>query len=232
MERNKYEFLNGFVTPAYLYIENEEVEKYWVDSQSLYYYINDLIDEETNLINGKNWCIIEPLKIKGVKVTKENPDKYVLVEDSGLVVVKLNGLPGAYSARFHSIEIDESLNVVNVPEEKFTTDKSEHDKKNNERLLELVKNIPFEERAAYFEVCFCMVKNGEILFTTSARSNGFINDKLVGNNGFGYDPLFVGNDTFGKTYAELDSNRKNLRSHRKVALKDLALWLTQNIKTN
>lgn len=77
-----------------------------------------------------------------------------------------------------------------------------------------------------------MVKNGEILFTTSARSNGFINDKLVGNNGFGYDPLFVGNDTFGKTYAELDSNRKNLRSHRKVALKDLALWLTQNIKTN
>lgn len=170
--------------------------------------------------------------IKALGYSKENPDKYVLVEDSGLVVVKLNGLPGAYSARFHSIEIDESLNVVNVPEEKFTTDKSEHDKKNNERLLELVKNIPFEERAAYFEVCFCMVKNGEILFTTSARSNGFINDKLVGNNGFGYDPLFVGNDTFGKTYAELDSNRKNLRSHRKVALKDLALWLTQNIKTN
>lgn len=85
MERDKYEFLNGFVTPAYLYIENEEVEKYWVDSQSLYYYINDLIDEETNLINGKNWCIIEPLKIKGVKVTKENNKeviKYFVTECS------------------------------------------------------------------------------------------------------------------------------------------------------
>lgn len=73
MERDKYEFLNGFVTPAYLYIENEEVEKYWVDSQ------------ETNLINGKNWCIIEPLKIKGVKVTKENNKeviKYFVTECS------------------------------------------------------------------------------------------------------------------------------------------------------
>lgn len=80
-----------------------------------------------------------------------------------------------------------------------------------------------------FEVCFCIVKNGEVLFTTSGQSYGFINNKLVGKNGFGYDPLFVGNDTFGKTYAELDSARKNLRSHRKSALKDLALWMTQNI---
>ena len=53
MERDKYEFLNGFVTPAYLYIENEEVEKYWVDSQSLYYYINDLIGFEVYSDDGK-----------------------------------------------------------------------------------------------------------------------------------------------------------------------------------
>lgn len=85
MEIDKYEFLNGFATPAYLYIEGEEVEKYWIDSQSLYYYVNDLIDEDTNLINGKNWCIIEPLKIKGVKVTKENSKeviKYFVTECS------------------------------------------------------------------------------------------------------------------------------------------------------
>lgn len=167
--------------------------------------------------------------IKALGYSKENPDKYVLAEDSGLIVPKLNNLPGAYSARFHSIEIDESLNVVNVPKEEFTTDKKEHDKLNNERLLEMIKTLPFEERAAYFEVCFCIVKNGEVLFTTSGQSYGFINNKLVGKNGFGYDPLFVGNDTFGKTYAELDSARKNLRSHRKSALKDLALWMTQNI---
>jgi len=85
MEIDKYEFLNGFATPAYLYIEDEGVEKYWLDSQSLYYYVNDLIDEDTNLINGKNWNIIEPLKIKGVKVTKENSKdviKYFVTECS------------------------------------------------------------------------------------------------------------------------------------------------------
>lgn len=77
--------INGFATPAYLYIEGEEVEKYWLDSQNLYYHVSELIDEDTNLINGKNWNIIEPLKIKGVKVTKENNKeviKYFVTECS------------------------------------------------------------------------------------------------------------------------------------------------------
>jgi len=174
--------------------------------------------------------IEENAKIKAVGYSNANPNKYVLAEDSGIVVPKLKGLPGAYSARFHSVELDEALNVINVPKEEFTTDKSEHDRKNNERLLELIKQIPFEERAAYFEDCFCVAKDGKVLFTTYGRSYGFINDNLVGNNGFGYDPLFVGNDSFGKTYAELDSARKNLRSHRKKALNDLSLWIVDNIK--
>ena len=53
---------------------------------------------------------------------------------------------------------------------------------------------------------------------------------MRGTNGFGYDPLFIGNDSFGKTYAELDTARKNLRSHRKKALDDLAFWIVNNIK--
>lgn len=178
--------------------------------------------------NGKT--IEENAIIKALGYSEVNKDMYVIVEDSGLVVPKLNGLPGAYSARFHSIELDESLNVLNVPKEDFTTDKNEHDGKNNERLLELIKTIPFGERAAYFEVCFVIAKNGQILFSSNGKSNGYINDKLVGENGFGYDPLFIGNDTYGKTYAELDNARKNLRSHRKSALKDLGYWISQNIK--
>lgn len=168
--------------------------------------------------------------IKAIGYSKANPGKYVIVEDSGLVVPKLNNLPGAFSARFHSIEIDENLNVINVPKEDYTIDKKEHDIKNNQRLLEMIKTIPFESRAAYFEVCFCVVKDGNVLTTISGESCGYIKDELKGENGFGYDPLFVGNDTFGKTYAELDSARKNLRSHRKKALKDLSYWMTQNVK--
>ena len=44
-----------------------------------------------------------------------------------------------------------------------------------------------------------------------------------------YDTLFIGNDTCGKTYAELDTARKNLKSHRKKALKELGLWVATHI---
>ena len=70
-------YRNGYFFEYMYYFFNKEVH--------LPYYINDLIDEETNLINGKNWCIIEPLKIKGVKVTKENNKeviKYFVTECS------------------------------------------------------------------------------------------------------------------------------------------------------
>jgi XTP/dITP diphosphohydrolase len=72
--------------------------------------------------------------------------------------------------------------------------------------------------------------DGKVLYKTSNRSYGYLIDEPRGENGFGYDPIFVGNDTFGKTYAELDSARKNLKSHRKKALSDLAFYLSQNFK--
>lgn len=85
MERDKYEFLNGFATPAYLYIEGDESETHWIDSQSLYYHTNESIDDNTGLIDNKNWWIIEPLKIKGTKVTEDNQNeviKYFIIDCS------------------------------------------------------------------------------------------------------------------------------------------------------
>lgn len=168
--------------------------------------------------------------LKATAYSKEYPDTYVIAEDSGLVVPGLNNLPGPYSARFHEVTIDNELNVTNVPYEEFTTDKSEHDRLNNEKLLQYIKKIPFNERSAYFEVCFAIAKNGIIEKTFSGYSYGYILDELRGTNGFGYDPIFVGDNTFDKTYAELDSARKNLKSHRKQALKQLGLWVSQNIE--
>lgn len=168
--------------------------------------------------------------IKGFGYCKENINKIVICEDSGLVVPALNNLPGAFSARFHSVELDDNLNVISVPKEDFTTDKTEHDKLNNERLSKLVKMLPYDKRNAYFEVCFVVMRNNQVLFTTTKRSHGFVIDELKGDNGFGYDPLFVGNDTFGKTYAELDSARKNLRSHRKAALNEVGRFFAEYLK--
>lgn len=68
----EYELLNGFVTPAYQYIEGWEQEMHWVDYIHLYLHVDDIVNEETNLIDGKNWWIIEPMKPKGTTVTEEN----------------------------------------------------------------------------------------------------------------------------------------------------------------
>ena len=173
--------------------------------------------------------ISDNAKIKALAYSKANPGVYVIVEDSGLVVPKLNNLPGPYSARFHTVVFDKNLVVRAVPKEDFTTDKSEHDKLNNERLLEMIKTLPEEMRAAYFEVSFVIAKDDEILTESIGHSYGYISDEMRGTNGFGYDPLFIGNDTFGKTYAELDTARKNLKSHRKKALKELGLWVATHI---
>lgn len=173
--------------------------------------------------------ISDNAKIKALAYSKANPGVYVIVEDSGLVVPKLNNLPGPYSARFHTVIFDKNLVVRTVPKEEFTTDKSEHDKLNNERLLEMIKTLPEEKRAAYFEVSFVIAKDDEILTESIGHSYGYISDEMRGTNGFGYDPLFIGNDTFGKTYAELDTARKNLKSHRKKALKELGLWVATHI---
>lgn len=174
--------------------------------------------------------IKENAMIKARAYSDANPGCYIISEDSGLVVPKLNGLPGAYSSRFHTISLDKDLNVIDVPREKYTTDKTEIDKLNNQKLLKLISTIPFKDRNAYFEVAFVVMKDNIVLFNTEARSYGYISDELKGNNGFGYDPLFIGSDTYGSTYAELDSARKNLRSHRKKALRELGLWFSKNLK--
>ncbi|MDR2540643.1 MAG: non-canonical purine NTP pyrophosphatase [Candidatus Peribacteria bacterium] len=175
--------------------------------------------------------IQENAEIKGVEYSKLFPEQYVIAEDSGLAIPKLGGLPGAYSARFHTCKVGEGYKIEYVPEENFSTDKTETDRLNNEALIPWIEGLSFEERGAYFEVCFVVAKDGKILFSTASRAEGYVIPELRGTNGFGYDPLFVGNDTFGNTYAELDSARKNLRSHRKRAISDLAMWLTQNIES-
>lgn len=167
--------------------------------------------------------------IKAKGYSKENPGKYVIAEDSGLVVPYLNGLPGAYSSRFHSIKFDETYKPIVIPREEFTTNKTEIDKLNNEKLRKMISDVPENSRAAYFEVCFVVMKDGEVLFKISKESHGYIITEERGTNGFGYDPIFVGNDTYGKTYAELDAARKNMRSHRKKALKELGFWIANNV---
>lgn len=146
--------------------------------------------------------------------------KIAISEDSGLVIPVLNGLPGVWSARFADLDLNtRQIHDRGLPREMI-------DPLNNELVLELLKtHKPREAREAYFRVVFIVANPiGEVLFSTSADAHGWIATEARGSNGFGYDPIFIGKDTYERTYAELDTARKNLRSHRKTALNSLYDW--------
>jgi XTP/dITP diphosphohydrolase len=151
-------------------------------------------------------------------------------EDSGLIVPALNGLPGPWSARFSDCEFDIASATL-IRHNKSGTTREEIDLRNNQRVLELMRGIEMPRRAAAFKVVLVVAKpDGEILFTGQGESHGWIAEEMRGTKGFGYDPIFVGADTNGRTYAELDSLRKNLRSHRKRVLDEFQTWLGQFLK--
>lgn len=118
-----------------------------------------------------------------------------LADDSGLCVETLGGGPGIYSCRY-----------ADTPKARI------------DKLLEELKNVPFEKRGAKFVCAMVLLdKNGEILFLDRGECFGKIGFEPKGTNGFGYDPIFIVN---GKnfTMAELSEEEKNKISHRAVAL--------------
>jgi XTP/dITP diphosphohydrolase len=121
-----------------------------------------------------------------------------LADDSGLVVDALGGKPGVYSARFAG----ESCN----------------DTDNNQKVLQLLEGIPFNERTARFVSSIAIVTPDGESYNTEGICEGIILEEPRGSGGFGYDPLFYIPE-LGKTMAELNMEEKNKISHRGKALR-------------
>ncbi len=152
----------------------------------------------------------------------EHTGGVTISEDSGIVIPALDGLPGPWSAMFADLDL-ETREVAPSGRER-----EEIDALNNARVLELMAGIEQPRRAAVFKVVLVVARPGEVLFSASGECHGWIADEARGDGGFGYDPIFVGQDTYGRTFAELDPVRKNLRSHRKRVLDELFMWASQN----
>lgn len=124
-----------------------------------------------------------------------------IADDSGLEVDYLNGEPGVYSARYSGSH--------------------EHtDQQRNEYLLKKLEGVPLEQRTARFVSCICCTfPNGDVL-----RARGTMEGKILfapeGENGFGYDPLFLA-DGQTVTNGLLTPEQKNAISHRGKALRIL-----------
>ncbi|MCS4532579.1 RdgB/HAM1 family non-canonical purine NTP pyrophosphatase [Corynebacterium sp. ES2730-CONJ] len=124
-----------------------------------------------------------------------------LADDSGLAVAELNGCPGVLSARWAG----------------------EHgnDQANNELLLAQLKDTPLKRRQAAFHSVLALVDPNGQEYLVEGYWPGSIATSPRGDNGFGYDPIFLPDDAQGRTSAELSAVEKNHISHRARALQKL-----------
>jgi XTP/dITP diphosphohydrolase len=144
---------------------------------------------------------------------------WTLADDSGLVVDAIGGQPGVKSARFaesHRRDRKERRDIL--------------DKKNIEKLLAMLKDVPKERRAARFMCCLCLATPEKVLIETSGKLEGLIIDKPAGENGFGYDPIFFVPES-NKTVAQMASVEKNAISHRGNAIRKLKPLVKEILKS-
>ncbi len=142
------------------------------------------------------------IKAKAVSKLTEHP---VLSDDSGLCIDYMNGGPGIYSARYAG--------------EDTTFDFK------RKKILGELKDVPKDKRGAHFFCSVCFIIDGKLILA-EGKVEGLINDESVGENGFGYDPIFY-YPPFDKTFAEVSSSMKDSVSHRYDALKNLEAKLIE-----
>ena len=154
-------------------------------------------------IEENGTTFVENAKIKATEVAKQTKD-IVLADDSGLEVDYLNKEPGVYSARY--LGEDTPYEVK------------------NQTILDRLSGVPKEKRTARF-VCAiaAALPDGKVL-TTQATIEGYIGEKPAGENGFGYDPIFMVEEYQCST-AELSEEQKNEISHRGKALRKMKALL-------
>lgn len=131
-----------------------------------------------------------------------------IADDTGLEVSFLDGAPGVYSARYAGDNVSYQDNVT--------------------KLLNELDGVPSEKRSARFRTVVTYIDKNEELWT-EGYIDGIISETIIGDRGFGYDPVFFVPD-IGKTFAELSSDEKNKISHRGIALQKLRKILLNVLK--
>ena len=130
-----------------------------------------------------------------------------LADDSGLVVEALNGAPGIFSARYAGLPADDKANVV--------------------KLLNEIKGLDQSLLSAKFECSIALVdKSQNLELVVDGQMPGQVIKEVRGENGFGYDPIFVPQG-LTKTSSELSDAEKDKISHRGIALRKMSAILKQ-----
>lgn len=142
----------------------------------------------------------ENAAIKAVYASKQTGLPAV-ADDTGLEVAPLDGRPGVHTARYAGEHAD--------------TDE------NNRKLLAELDGLLLHQRKATFHTVACLALPSGQYLSFDGRLDGYIGFGYRGENGFGYDPLFIVKDTT-QTLAELTEKEKNKISHRAKAFGQLS----------
>lgn len=131
--------------------------------------------------------------------------EWALADDTGLMVDALGGEPGVHSARFAG--------------ETATDDQN--------RALLLTRMMNETNRAARFRTVIAVVNSSGEMHFVSGECEGIIAHSEVGDNGFGYDSIFIPADGDGRTFAQMSAEEKDSLSHRSRALRQLPELLSR-----
>ena len=151
--------------------------------------------------NGKTFK--ENSLIKAEAISKFT-NKFVLADDSGLEIEALDNFPGIYSARF----------MEGKPyKEKWAA------------IFEMLKNK--ENKNAQFHCAITFITPTKEKYVFEGIEKGYITEKIEGENGFGYDPIFFSN-SLNKTFGNATEEEKNAVSHRGKAFSQLLEFIKNN----
>ena len=173
--------------------------------------IKKLLPKHITFYSPKDFNLIEPVEnektFEGNAVIKarycaEKSKLISLSDDSGLEVSVLNGDPGVYSARWAGKNKDFKLAIKKVYAK-----------------IKKKKKLYKKNKARFYCSLAIAFPNGEYK-TFSGTVNGKISQEPKGNNGFGYDPIFIPNG-YKKTFGEMSPNLKDKISHRYKAFNQI-----------
>ena len=170
-----------------------------VQSMKEYPGIGEIVEDGTTFMENA---------LKKARTVCNATGKPAMADDSGLMVDYLDGAPGIYSARFAG--------------------EDHSDAANNAKVLDLMKDVPEEQRGAQFFCAIALVLPDGREYCVEGLCRGVLLHTLQGEGGFGYDPLFYV-PNLQKTFAELSMDEKNAISHRGMANKK-AVELIQTLQ--
>ena len=147
--------------------------------------------------------------LKKAKIISDYTGETVLADDSGLKVDALGGEPGIYSARYAGEKANDDDNI--------------------NLLLAKLKNVSQEKRTAFFCCALVLYNPNGSYESFESKWHGLIIDERRGDNGFGYDPVFLVPE-LQKTAAELPPEIKNKLSHRGQAFAQLKKALEEKLR--